>query len=386
MKQKYENIIVTVFMICSLIFDYVCKTKTWEYPDYMIMATEISVLNNWRIALAFAFLMSFFAVFVLRITERTLIKERRFIRMSKKLLYFQERDLSHTLIVFKRLLISSSIILIATAVFCFFRGYKFSGFIYLLQRIISASYVLICYEIAVILHNTICPKERAVVLYFIVHFMFVIFCSWLDYAKIFYLNPLNVTWLASVFSIVYIKVFKDSPTLKQKLMSFGSITIFQIFLFSFQRLSQIALSVFNPSGRFLTNWFMYRVSVFKAVFTGFYSGVEDITLLNIPILNTIWLGIAFGKWQQMLFIILFAFFLGFFIFILYRHKNEPLISLLILGIIINNILGSIYEVNLLYSANLGVMTSKNLFQLIPLICFMCVNKDGGYESHLTKIN
>lgn len=379
-NRKYENTTVAVFIVCSLIFDYVSSTRTWDYPNYLITATELFILHNWKLSIAFAFLMSFFAVFLLRMAERISMKERRFIRLGERLLRLQGKYLSYVLIVFKRLLISVSIILIASAVFCFSRDYEFIGFMYLLQQLISASYVLICYETAVILHNAIYPKEKAVILYFIGHFIFVVLSSWIDYAKVFYLNPVNVAWLASAFTIVYIKVFKDAATLKQKLMSFVTIVILQIFLFSFQRISQIALSVFNPSGRFSTNWFIYRWSAFKAVFLGVYSGIEDFTLLNIPLLNTIWPGIAFGRWQQMLFITLFAIFLGVFIFMFYKHKNEPLLSVLILGIIINNVLGMIYEMNLFYSADLRVMTSGNWFQLVPLICFMYLNKEGGYGS------
>lgn len=58
--------------------------------------------------------------------------------------------------------------------------------------------------------------------------------------------------------------------------------------------------------------------------------------------------------------------------------------MLISSIVINNVLGIIYEVNLFYSADLGVMTSGNLFQLIPLTCFMYINKEDGYGSYVSK--
>ena len=377
MRRQCENILITIFMICSLIFNYIAKTKTLEYPEYNIKFADLSILQDWTLSLAFAFVISILAVFILKIIHKNVIKERQFIRITEKIVRFSQRSY---VIIFKRILLSTIIIFLATAIFClsFVEGYKFRAFIYILQQIINASYILICYEIANIFHKIIFPQERAVVLYFLVHFMLVIFCSWIDYAKVFYLNPVNIIWQVSAFTIVYIKIFKASATSKEKLRYFTIIVSVQTLLFSLQRITQIVSSIYEPSG---INWLTYRGNVFQALLTGDYPKLEDITLLNLENFHMIWLGIAFEKWQQMLFLALFVLFMALFIFMYLKHKNESLLSTLILGVIVSNVLGFACEINLFYSVKFGVMTSGNLFQIIPLICIIYLNRKGGYSDY-----
>ena len=375
MKRQYENLIITVLTIFSVMFGYIAKTKTWNYPKYEIKSTDPSILEHWKMSLTFALVISVLIVLILKFTHKNIIREHRFIRMTEKAVRFSQRGF---IVIFAKIFFTAFIILSATAVFCFsfVDGNKFRAFIHILQQIINASYVLICYEIANTLHKTIFPQERAVILYFIFHFLLVVFCSWIDYAKIFYLNPVNIIWHTSAFAIVYIKVFNNSTAVKQKLMYFTTIVFVQTFIFSLQRITQIISSIFEPSERFLTNWLKYRWDVFQAFVTNAYSTLEDIVLLNLKNYHIIWLGIAFEQWQQILFLLCFALFLIVLILMYCKHKFEPLLSTLILGIIVSNILGIICEINLLYSANFGIMTSKNLFQIIPIICVIYLNDEA----------
>lgn len=132
-NRKYENTTVAAFIVCSLIFNYVSLTKTWDYPIYLIKATE-TFTHNWKISLVSAFLMSLLAMFLLRMTERISMKERQFTRLGERLLHLQSKFFSYVLIVFKRISISVTIFLMVSVVFCFFRDYKFIGFIYLPLR------------------------------------------------------------------------------------------------------------------------------------------------------------------------------------------------------------------------------------------------------------
>ncbi len=199
--------------------------------------------------------------------------------------------------------------------------------------------------------------------------------------------------MASAFMIAYWEALRSDknqkdnpiPSGRKIKISIGVIFI-QILVFSAHRIWEILSSFQNPSNNIErhVNWLIHRWRVFHALTTGSYfdGQIDSYVLMNLPSFHITWLGIAFERWLQALYILIVICFLSLLAWMYRTHREEPLFRALTLGVIVSNVLGVICELNLFHSTPVSVMAAHQ-FQLIPLICLISTNIGTGIRREAT---
>ena len=146
-------------------------------------------------------------------------------------------------------------------------------------------------------------------------------------------------------------------------------------MFSWPRISQIIYRIlrFRGISSFgVRDWLTHRLEVLQSMLAGTFSSEElDIpTFMMIDSFKVVWLGLAFENNFQLVYIAEILIFLGLLVWLCWKYRDENFLFMLALSVLVNNILGIICEVNLFYSAEFGIMTSRNIFQIIPVICLL----------------
>ena len=210
-------------------------------------------------------------------------------------------------------------------------------------------------------------------------FLEMYFCSWSYIYDEIYISPVVVLQMTVIFLIVYNYVFQSGKQLMSKkrkvIASVVGIIGFTV-IFSFSRLEEILLSLESTEvlSNHNENWLSYREAAFQTMITGDYSNqaLDPVTMYEVKSYTMRWLGTAFGRKEQMIYILLLSAFLILLMWMYCSKKDLPL-KMVISAIVFSNLCGIVCEMNLFYSAEIGVLASRNLYQLIPVVYLAYVN-------------
>ena len=183
----------------------------------------------------------------------------------------------------------------------------------------------------------------------------------------------------TVYAVVFWKDSEGNRLKKEWQISILVVFTFEV-LFSGGRL----LDIMYGSDGDLPAWFMYRWNVTKAVFRGEYS--DD--LLDIPCMvsvqdfHVLWLRRAFSASLSVAYVLLFLLFVGTLWWMLQNKRLSGFYRMLIINILTTNIIGLIAESNLIWGSDIGIIISRNIYQMIPVICLIAgnVTKRGDEDS------
>lgn len=335
-----QSIFIVLFLIAAIGFDILSETKTWNYPDYVCVVTEESVMGTYllRMGIAAVLGIGFSAAF-----------------SARKRGYQTE---------------SYVVSIICAAGYLLYLLLHKARIDYELQQLFIGNYVLFCYGAAWL------GKKRfgnlAGSMIYVIFAMVSMVAS--KYSFIYdgftQGRPLTLLYMAIVFVIVYTAVFwqdAEKDYIRKKwVISILAVLAFVV-LFSWERIRDILCSISSGSP---DNWFIYRWNVLKAVFTGNYlDSVLDIPcILCVPDFRILWLRQAFSDSLCMSYILVFILFTGLLWWMSRNNKTQSALErILILSILTTNIIGIIAEINLIWGANIGILVSQNIYQMIPVI-------------------
>ena len=343
-RNFLESISLAILISVSLIFDYICNTKTFSYPDYKIISVTSVILSGWLWNLVIALAISLVTIFIIKMSA-----QKKFMLAMATL-------------------ISLIVIILVTAYF-FINNFNYRFYIYTFQRIVISSYMLICYALTSLLKEKML-KKYATIAYTLIHLLMIFFCSWNWLYKRFYYNPTVIIWLSTGFIVVYLKVLNDKVmSASQKIIVFTVSIFLQLFVFSFCRMAKI----FNN----LSFWSVYHENILKAFLKNEYLSLnlDPPTLYGLRDTPMMWLRLAFGKTHQIIYILVFILFLICLIRLYLKHEDK-FTKFLITAILLSNFFALFCNINLFYSLELGIMTTGNPFQLITLICLLLMLREG----------
>lgn len=354
-----QSMFIMLFLIAAIGLDILSKTKTWSYPDYVCVATDISVMETYllRMGMAAVLGIGFAAAFSVR--KKGYVKE-------------------------------SYVIGILCAACCLFYFVLRKDWIaYELQQLLIGNYVMFCYGAAWFgkkRFGNLTGSKLYVI--FGLSSMMVSKYSFI-YSEFIQGRPLILLYMSTVFMIVYAVFFwqdvENGYIQKKRSVSILVILTF-VWVFSCGRIRDIlcSISVNSPD-----NWFIYRWNAWKAVFTGNYpDSVLDIPcMVHVPDFHILWLRQAFSDSLCMSYIVVFVLFTGLLWWMLRNNKTQSVLErTLILSILMTNIIGIIAEINLIWGADIGIFVSQNMYQMIPVIWLIFENQEhNGYNCRLLPI-
>lgn len=343
-KNKKIRILQSIFMILIMMaavgFTILARTKSWNYPDYNIVETDAYVME----------------IHLLRIGMVTVLGTGfAFAYLTGKKGYQ----------VFRYVIggICSAIYLIYLLLHKEWIGSE-------LQQLFIGSYVLFSYGAAWFSKKRFgnLTGSKMYVIFGIVSMM-VSKYSFL-YDEFIQGRPLTLMYMAIVFMIVYAAVFRQDQERdcisKKWYISILVVPAFVV-LFSGGRIRDIicSISVSSPE-----NWFIYRWNALKAVITGNYPGsVLDIPcIVHVRDFYLLWLRQAFSPLLCVSYLLLFLLFVGLLLWMFRNRKTQSVLNqTLILSILTTNVIGIIAETNLIWGADIGILISQNIYQMIPVI-------------------
>lgn len=349
-----QSIFLILIMSAAIGFAILAKTKTWNYPDYIIVETDASVMGKYllRIGMAAVLGTGFAAAY----------------SAGKR---------GYTLCCCVISVICSAIYLLYLLLHKEWIGYE-------LQQLLIGSYVLFSYGAAWFSKKRFgnLTGSKMYVIFGIVSMM-VSKYSFL-YNRFIQGRPLTLMYMAIVFMMVYAAVFRQDQERdcisKKWYISILVVPAFVV-LFSGGRIRDIicSISVSSPE-----NWFTYRWNVLKAVITGNYQG----SVLDIPCIvyvrdfYILWLRQAFSSSLCMSYLLVFFLFVGLLWWMFRSGKTQSVLNqTLILSILTTNVIGIIAEMNLIWGADIGILVSQNIYQMIPVI-WLIINVDFQLELQL----
>lgn len=340
MKRYVESFLIILIIACSCILECKARSKTWFYPDYIIKDAN-AILYWWDCLL----LMLVIAILFILGVE--------LVRRGK----------------WKFAIIPFAACIVFMAVFGIRYQYSIGLAINKVEKLVMGTYIFICYGVARILeHGWIRSVARPAYLLF--HVGAVIFCSWSYIYDEIYISPVVVFQMTVIFLLVYNYVFQSGKQFMSKkrkvIASVAGIIAFTV-IFSFSRLEKI-LSIYY------VEWLSYREAAFQTMITGDYSNqdLDPATMIKVKSYTMRWLGTAFGRKEQMIYILLLSAFLVLLIR-MYCSKKDLSLKMVISAIVFSNLCGIVCEINLFYSAEVGGLVSRNLYQLIPIVYLAYIN-------------
>lgn len=344
MGKKIEKWALVILTVCGLALDFRVLQKTWNYPDYNIVPTNMSTIYFRAADLMFVLILCGIVIFICASIQK---------RGAMKKLYYLT-------------------VPVVIAVYCVYLMLVDRSVIYGMQRMVIGTYFLICLAAAKILASYF-EKKAAACLYLALHVLLVIFCSWHFFYREIYMSPPTIVWMAACAAIAFVTVFLEGSTLfaeKRKTAIAIALVLLQTVVFSLGRIKYIFMSLGNTGSGFAkVNWIQYRGVVLDGLISGNFDGtiLDPPTMESVPGFHIIWSGVAFGRAEPLAYIIILAAIIFLLMRMFIAEKGRPVMRALILSVIIANVWGCLCEVNLFYSAEIGILASRNVFQLVTVI-------------------
>lgn len=346
-NNAVDKLCMILILAAVIVLEAWAETRTWKYPDYNIVRTESGFINWYLLRIAVVLLFS------------VLLSATKYFWSKSKIRIGILFALAGVTIYLAWLLMNGSWVA------------------YELQQLMIGGYVIWCYGLSKLGKRCLDPRGGS-----IVYLVFGIGSMWFSNYSCLYEEatsgrPLTILYLAMIFMIVYAEIFwKDLwISLKEKKRRIAILTVGMAAVFSYKRLWEIFQSITESAasgyqGYQASNWFLYRVNVWRAILTGQYRD----TWLDIPgkvavqNFHMTWLGYAFDRKYQYLYLFLLAAFLGLLGYMLRKSESRSsFYFVLIQSILLTNIGGIIAEINLFWGADIGVFLTQNVYQIMPIV-------------------
>lgn len=243
-----------------------------------------------------------------------------------------------------------------------------------LQLLLLACYVPVCFGLLTLLKRFL-PKTVALIGYILLHLLMVLFCTWYPFFGERSLSPSRVLWMAVAFQLVLDRsVERDASDRRSRWISVGLILLQTVVL----TLPRIVMILSSPQrdpaydAPFSANWFTLRAAALQGLFSGVYPSppLDPRVMSTIPRLTFAWLGTAFPRWMQLLYLLLTAAFVALLFRRRRRDAKQPFSDALRDGTIFVALWGLLCAVFLLFPVGVGPFVSGNPYLLLPLCLYI----------------
>lgn len=258
-----------------------------------------------------------------------------------------------------------------------------SDLLWELQSLMIGGYVIWSYVMATVSRKCF-GKTTGTTLYVLFGIITLIFCRYSCIYDDFGMGrPLTVCYMSLLWWIVYLCFFQPCIILKKpkRAAAITGGTLIVSLLFSFERIVDIWMSMKNDP--LITgindNWFTYRRAVWNALLNQDFSCVKGDPRLMTAIQDSdiVWLGMRNENIWQVIMLLAWGIFMFLLIYMLIKRRHmqetDTAQNVLVTGILISNTFGMIAELNQVWGADIGILITRNGYQIVPIICLAILN-------------